>query len=838
MESSTTAEPYTYTPLPTPTSIRVLHLDSIPEDQDNDLVHCSLKNIDLNDRPWFHALSYTWGNPYPVNDSFRDDYAHQYAYHDRHDTSKRAIMCDGRVMYVSRNLHDALTSVPRDAWLKRCNRRNPRKKLRASLHWAGMSGNGELVSSLVCAGVDVDVKDEMGRPALSYAAQSGGVEAVRVLVEAGADVGVVDGIGKKAVDYAREAGWEGIVDLLDVVEGEKGPCGSREPLLDGPQAWMWIDQICIDQQNVEERNAQVLIMDEIYQKAQYTLVWLGQEDKYTRTAIEVIEKLDSAQGDFMHSDITPYTKQEPELYDKNEIPYISPEGWRALAAVFLRQYFRRVWVVQENVLSSTILGYCGPHEVPWDAFCRVAQYIYNRQILLGRVTSTAYIDLTNAVAAIESEAAYLVQWRDRLISGDKAATPKQFSLESLVFDTWSFRATDPRDNIFALYGLINRASKNRPGTVQEWQPDYAKSVEEVYALATKQIIRESGELLMLSAAVDQSLKNIKTLPSWVPDYSMSFTNMMCVIFNAAGNLPKLENIIRPDSHWNRLAVPGAKVDSVWQTGNTTRGPNDRAMFFDPRWLELTLLLHAEYHNTGQTRTEALWRTLCGNQSVGSSTPAPAAYGDAFRNMLSKLVCVITQDMAQDLRNPKAAPSLETACERVRDIWSHPPISTLTPEAIQLEFEEPDRNMSGPQHQSLSYLLFKLHCLAETETHPATPTLKQIEELNKSINWPAWTESGKNISLPPDGVDYYHSLRNRYGRRRLFVSNKRYIGLGPASMLEGDEIWVLPGAGAAFVLRREGQEGTFRLVGEAYVHGIMDGEAVEGRKGDMCDIQLL
>ena len=58
-------------------------------------------------------------------------------------------------------------------------------------------------------------------------------------------------------------------------------------------------------------------------------------------------------------------------------------------------------------------------------------------------------------------------------------------------------------------------------------------------------------------------------------------------------------------------------------------------------------------------------------------------------------------------------------------------------------------------------------------------------------------------------------------RRTFVSAKGYIGLGPTETLPGDRIVIVCGAQMPFVVR-EGDDGRMRLVGDTYVHGIMDG----------------
>lgn len=62
-------------------------------------------------------------------------------------------------------------------------------------------------------------------------------------------------------------------------------------------------------------------------------------------------------------------------------------------------------------------------------------------------------------------------------------------------------------------------------------------------------------------------------------------------------------------------------------------------------------------------------------------------------------------------------------------------------------------------------------------------------------------------------------------RKIFKTDGAELGLGTESIENGDEVWLLVGADVPFTLRKIG-EGEYRIVGEAYVHGVMHGEAVD------------
>lgn len=62
-------------------------------------------------------------------------------------------------------------------------------------------------------------------------------------------------------------------------------------------------------------------------------------------------------------------------------------------------------------------------------------------------------------------------------------------------------------------------------------------------------------------------------------------------------------------------------------------------------------------------------------------------------------------------------------------------------------------------------------------------------------------------------------------RRLFITKGNHLGIGPESFENGDTIWLLPGAAMPFILRQL-ENGHFMVVGETYVHGSVQGEALD------------
>jgi hypothetical protein len=69
------------------------------------------------------------------------------------------------------------------------------------------------------------------------------------------------------------------------------------------------------------------------------------------------------------------------------------------------------------------------------------------------------------------------------------------------------------------------------------------------------------------------------------------------------------------------------------------------------------------------------------------------------------------------------------------------------------------------------------------------------------------------------------------RRSLFRTSVGSLGIGPQSLQILDEVWILNGATVPFVLRPR-EDGTFQLIGEAYLHGLMHGELTSWRTDEI------
>jgi hypothetical protein len=119
--------------------------------------------------------------------------------------------------------------------------------------------------------------------------------------------------------------------------------------LAGGRPYYWIDQICIDQANRREREAQVRIMGMIYREAHACLVYLGQATEDTMTAFYWARKIAAIGPAFAQ-----YIRDGTGL-ETYKLPSRKDPCWQTLKGdLLLRPWFRRMWVVQEVSLARKV----------------------------------------------------------------------------------------------------------------------------------------------------------------------------------------------------------------------------------------------------------------------------------------------------------------------------------------------------------------------------------------------------------------------------------------------------------------------------------------------------
>lgn len=243
---------------------------------------------------------------------------------------------------------------------------------------------------------------------------------------------------------------------------------------------MWIDAICINQDDLSERSAQVRMMFDIFFRASRTMVYLGEET--TESEIVFNELIEAA----------PLPRNFKALSGGHVVhrarPRPNSELALALDALLRRPWFQRVWVLQEVYASECPWVMCGPRAAPWDTF---------QDFTLG-YTGTKITRDELPFSVFVYGPAYTSPW-DRLFK--------------LLANTQPNLATDPRDKVLALKAFLGQGRDQLDPFI-----DYSMSVEDLYQKVAEKLLQCLGSRVLSAIRHPHN----RTMPSWVPDWSRHY----------------------------------------------------------------------------------------------------------------------------------------------------------------------------------------------------------------------------------------------------------------------------------------------------------------------------
>ncbi|POS73835.1 hypothetical protein DHEL01_v207766 [Diaporthe helianthi] len=592
---------------------------------------------------------------------------------------------------------------------------------------ASEEGKLARVRRLVRRGADLSATDDFGETGLHYAAENGHYDVVKELVRAGADMDVVDGHGRTPIECCtqqKRRQWEEVAKFLrdrsfrqqelslsaaaaeaEVDQDSDSDSGSEGDVKNeakgSASGFFWIDALCINQADLDERSAQVQIMPQIYTKASCVIVWLGDDSQmifrllrnvWSRPDLkEVIRRVNKKARRLNELKEQWSVSLLAFLEDKNldwEIPdgaIFSINDLRLILGTFPRSWFTRVWCIQELSLATKIRMFMGKTELEWHEvlkfLCLLAHLGFFRPASVWKIDKGW--TMHDGKGGDGSEAWRLAEIRLRTARNNNewdivdpifhrkgceapcVRKADRLSLPLLIAATWSFESKDPRDKIYAIMSLAAPLPPEDKITV-----DYTSPVEDLYTQVAHIFIRGSGRDSMYSrgdgfAGILEPLEGLSyvqdpyysgqqgrmpELPSWVPDFSnaLTTTRIWRRSFRAAKTL---EPAFGPGEEKGSLHVLGTEIDVVEavEPGWAEIDPDDMPADLDidvGSWLEL---LETMKPTSGESPVQMLFRTLTVDKLwEGCDKEARQQSAVSFREFIAwELACIVKKSLEED-----------------------------------------------------------------------------------------------------------------------------------------------------------------------------------------------
>ncbi|KAK4935364.1 hypothetical protein LTR10_023568 [Elasticomyces elasticus] len=259
-------------------------------------------------------------------------------------------------------------------------------------------------------------------------------------------------------------------------------------------SYWWIDQICINQAEIEERSNQVSLMRRVYKKATTVQVWLGDAIEGSTTAMEVIDKTGKPP---LHG---PGEKEvQYPTFSEEEIS----KHWGAVRLLLERPWWERCWVRQEATLGVRTLVSWGDSCCDLDAISQAVMAVDYAQSLRYKIpgSGNASDELTTS---FYQHAANIRALRKRSHRGNSFVP-----LPELIIAARYCKATDTRDKVYSMLGLADPE-------VYQIHADYRHSLAEVCKISAREILPRKHGLRLLGACQNPERKD--DLPSWVPNF--------------------------------------------------------------------------------------------------------------------------------------------------------------------------------------------------------------------------------------------------------------------------------------------------------------------------------
>ncbi|KAK2595337.1 hypothetical protein QQS21_006937 [Conoideocrella luteorostrata] len=262
---------------------------------------------------------------------------------------------------------------------------------------------------------------------------------------------------------------------------------------------IWIDAICINQNDREEKSQQLPRMRSIYARAKEVFVWLGPETKNSNLAMWLLKMLSKPDDG---------TKSNPGYIEAmKERESSAPQGrfaeaWTAFDDLFALEYWKRLWIIQEIAASTDVIVCCGQKSISWPD---LETAFWGKKYVFDMFTKRTDADLT-AHPRNTHQLFDFWAWKKAI-----ARVEPQSLLRALI-DSRRSKASNPRDHVYALLGISSDSSTLVP------IPNYKLSVEQVYTDLTKAMIQANGNIDIICLRGRSDARN-NNLPSWVPDWS-------------------------------------------------------------------------------------------------------------------------------------------------------------------------------------------------------------------------------------------------------------------------------------------------------------------------------
>ncbi|CZR67422.1 uncharacterized protein PAC_17321 [Phialocephala subalpina] len=406
---------------------------------------------------------------------------------------------------------------------------------------------------------------------------------------------------------------------------------------------LWVDALCINQEDLQERAQQVRKMRDIFWSSQHVLAWTGEPDEDSGQVLEFLQLL-SEPSVFMASFKLAEKPGPMGLWGAN-----FNSDWNKFKLLFKflnRPYWSRVWVVQELAIPGSGIGIgawldkdklllsCGSRWLPFSKI--YVAWLTLGTLMPGILSSIACLNSAEPSSRVKPAALDMfetVQCNIRTASGQKP------SIGYLLRTTYFLKATDPRDRVYALLALARDEDR-------VLVPDYSISNAQMLRVLVQHLILTDNNLMALSGNRLPCQKSTGGCSSWTldprrfiksPRIDWEPETTSFVVSKSKPLVATFSNDLRFLTIKGRIV---GKIDTVIGPFDFDKFPGLPSELASPTEFTKRLEELEQYGlSLAPSKREMFWRTLVldsgKNGQVSQVSPAPAAIGEWFDAIVNR-----------------------------------------------------------------------------------------------------------------------------------------------------------------------------------------------------------
>jgi hypothetical protein len=269
---------------------------------------------------------------------------------------------------------------------------------------------------------------------------------------------------------------------------------------------LWVDAICINQSDEDEKDHEILRMQEIYSGAGQVNIWLGKVREDCDPILPIIdsEGIRILNGEAIYKAlqyiVSAYDTlrlDEGTFQQLNSLDAVLTFG---IDCIFNRTWFERLWVLQEVALArGQIIAYIGQSQLSFNLLLKFIYVWFSRTSTTSRTVIGQSAFLFSCILITISGAEFLSQ------------SPAIKTLSLLSQTSGRLHTSEAHDRLFGLLGLLGNV-----GQIPELSPTYKKPLNQFYWDLAKFLVEKTGNPSLLLYRNRRFV--LEDLPSWVPTW--------------------------------------------------------------------------------------------------------------------------------------------------------------------------------------------------------------------------------------------------------------------------------------------------------------------------------